>query len=192
MFDDLIKGIAVLLVASWCFIWWFMGIVAHKKKPRSQDQTLQVKIKRYTRFIFPLFVILQFGGLQVLPFNYNFNVQLSGLFILIVGFCIGIFARFELGNNWSHAYEYQIKKEQELVTSGIYKYIRHPIYTAVLFLVVGIELILQSYLFIVAFVLFTLLSYYQGKSEEKLLRNHYGKQYEVYSERSKMLFPFIY
>ncbi|MBI5452967.1 isoprenylcysteine carboxylmethyltransferase family protein [Candidatus Gottesmanbacteria bacterium] len=105
---------------------------------------------------------------------------------------ISVSARRVLGTNWAHAAEYQIKKDHELVTSGIYKYIRNPIYTGLVIAITGAELVAKSYLFIF-FALFGFwVAYIQAKREEKILQEHFGKEYSDYMKKSKTLIPFIF
>jgi protein-S-isoprenylcysteine O-methyltransferase Ste14 len=94
--------------------------------------------------------------------------------------------------NWAHGGEYQVKNNQELVTIGIYRYIRHPIYLGVMLAYGGGQIVAGSYLSMVFLVLFTYSSIVQAKKEEKLLLQHFGQEYEDYMRKTKMLIPFVY
>lgn len=78
-----------------------------------------------------------------------------------------------------------------LKTSGIYKYIRHPMYTSVLVMFLGIVLYFQAYfslaLVVGLFIFFVLKTNY----EEQFLRNRFP-EYPEYSTHSKRFFPFLY
>ena len=78
-----------------------------------------------------------------------------------------------------------------LRTTGIYKYIRHPMYTSVLVLFLGIVLYFQAYFSLALeaglFFFFVL----KTRFEERILRNKFP-EYLVYSTRSKRFFPFLY
>ena len=110
----------------------------------------------------------------------------------MLGFLISLSARISLGANWAHGAEYQIVKKQELITRGIYKFIRHPIYMGLLFAIIGIELIAHSYLVIPAVIAFCIGMYRQSKKEEKLLIKHFGSQYKDYMRKTKMFFPLLF
>lgn len=143
-------------------------------------------------FILGYFMLAQLLGWNLFQFQQNIAVQSIGFFLASVGVIISMRARKTLGANWTQSSEYQIKKEQELVTSGVYRYIRHPIYLGIFLSFVGAELIAHSYLAIFfAFLLF-FTSYRQGKKEESILKIHLGKEYEDYMKETKMFFPYIF
>ncbi|MFA6456479.1 MAG: methyltransferase [Bacteroidota bacterium] len=87
---------------------------------------------------------------------------------------------------------YEFERTSELVTSGIYKYIRHPMYASLLFLSVGawlknispesFALLLASSLFLTA----------TAKADEKECIRYFGSEYEEYKKRTTMFVPFIY
>ncbi|MBI4096811.1 MAG: isoprenylcysteine carboxylmethyltransferase family protein [Candidatus Levybacteria bacterium] len=119
------------------------------------------------------------------------SIQVIGFCISLIGILIAVAGRKELGANWTHAREYQVKRRHELVETGIYRYIRHPIYTGFAVYLIGAELVAKSWLVIPIVLIAFSGAYIQGKREEKLLLAHFGKQYKQYMRRSKMLIPFV-
>ena len=94
-----------------------------------------------------------------------------------------------LGKNWSLSV--QKKENHELVQNGIYKIIRHPIYTGILLLFVGNTLIVGDYRGILAVMIVFVSFWFKLVKEEKLLLDLFGNQYTVYKNRTKALIPFI-
>lgn len=96
----------------------------------------------------------------------------------------------DLGKNWSPSLE--VRREHKLVTSGVYKYIRHPMYTSI-----GCGYIAQAMLvenFVAGFgglFVFAMLCLIRIPIEEKMMRETFGAAYEVYVARSARLIPFI-
>ena len=127
-------------------------------------------------------------GARLLPASFYLDV----LVVLLAagGLTVAIVARRTLGRNWSGAVA--IKSEHELVTAGLYRYSRHPIYTGVLMLAaaaglsVGTERAGLGFLIILLGVLLKL------RDEERLLFDHFPRQYEDYRRRTKRLVPFIW
>src|SRR5579872_114018 len=119
-----------------------------------------------------------FGGKQILPMH-SFVAQLVGFFVTFLGVGIAFLAKKQLGKAWVYASAYRIVPKQELVTTGIYTYIRHPIYTSIALSYIGIELLSGSWLW-VSFLFFFVPFYMQAKREEKLLAKHFGKKYKKY------------
>ncbi len=84
-----------------------------------------------------------------------------------------------------------VKENPELVTSGPYAYIRHPIYTGVLVAMIGTALV-TSMLWLLIFVVTGGYFIYSALEEEKLMLKTFPDSYPAYKARSKMLIPFIF
>lgn len=117
---------------------------------------------------------------------------LVGYCLLIFGFIVSVIALKQLGSNWSGMAVYRIKKNQLLVKDGIYKWVRHPIYSGLLFEIVGYELIVNSWLVIPIFALAFWYISNHIVSEDDLLEKHYKSDFVDYKKRVKKLIPWIY
>ncbi len=111
--------------------------------------------------------------------------------VVTIGMVVSISARIVLSTNWANAYEYQIKDKHELVTKGIYKYIRHQIYSGMWISFIGAEIIAGSWLWLFLFLLLIPM-YIQGRLEEKLLTAHFGEKYKEYMKHSYMFIPYVF
>jgi len=172
------------------FIYWKVTEVkADREKPR-KDAAYSKK-RMFTTGI-GLLVFLQVIGVEILPIEENILVQSVGLLLVLVGFAVSMEGRRILGNNWAHAAEYQIKKNHELVTASIYNYIRHPIYSGYFISLVGIELILSSFLSIVFVILAIPIMNMQAVNEEKILTEHFGQKYSTYKKRTSRFIPYLW
>ncbi|MFL5592422.1 MAG: methyltransferase family protein [Ktedonobacteraceae bacterium] len=137
-------------------------------------------------------LLVQLCGAALLSISANiFFLHASGLFLVALGVGINVLARRELSTNWAPGYQSQIKRDQGLTTTGIYSAIRHPIYLGHILFCVGAEITVQSYLAVIVFFIVFLWAYHQGKSEEAALLSHFGKLYEAYLKKTKMLVPFV-
>lgn len=86
-----------------------------------------------------------------------------------------------------------IKSEHQLVTTGIYSFVRHPIYLSYILLFAGFCLILQSKLAILMLIFVCLVWFGQRISiEEEMLQKEFGEKYQTYRQQTKKLVPFIY
>jgi protein-S-isoprenylcysteine O-methyltransferase Ste14 len=130
--------------------------------------------------------------------HYNFSnypqVQSPEIFILsdilvIGGLIIAIIARKELAGNWSGGVDF--KKNHELIKTGIYKYIRHPIYTGILFMILGSALLIGIWEGIIVFSVSLLIFWVKLKDEEKMMTKHFPKEYMEYKKLVNALVPFI-
>lgn len=84
-----------------------------------------------------------------------------------------------------------VKENPELVTSGPYAYIRHPIYTGFLLAMLGSAFVVGNWEFVL-FVIFGLYFSYSARTEEKLMTRTFPTQYPQYKQRTKTLIPFVW
>jgi protein-S-isoprenylcysteine O-methyltransferase Ste14 len=94
----------------------------------------------------------------------------------------------DLGTNWSITLE--VREQHRLITGGIYRRIRHPMYMALLLYALGLALVLPNWLagpsYLVGIAL--LVSLRLGP-EERMMREEFGKDYEDYAARTKRIVP---
>ncbi len=124
--------------------------------------------------------------------NVSVLLMVIGYISVLSGFGISICALKDLGTSWTSMLQYRIKKQQKLITSGIYKYIRHPIYLSVILELVGYELIVRSWLFVIFLIFSTAVFVYHIPKEENLLESYFKKSYKTYKTKTKKLIPDIY
>lgn len=84
-----------------------------------------------------------------------------------------------------------IEKTTELVTSGVYLYIRHPFYSSLLFLAWGILFKNITWIGIILAITITILLIITGKKEEIENTAFFGDKYQEYMQRTKMFIPYI-
>ena len=83
-------------------------------------------------------------------------------------------------------------KENKLLTTGVYGIVRNPIYSAFIFIFTGALLLTANYiLLILPFVFWVFLTILMQNTEEKWLRNEFGKEYEEYARKVNRVIPWI-
>lgn len=85
-----------------------------------------------------------------------------------------------------------LQKDHQLVQSGIYGVIRHPIYLRGLLVSVGLPLVFRSWLVFPVFLLVSVFVTRRIQQEEKLLAEQFGAEFEAYRRRTWRLLPYIY
>lgn len=83
----------------------------------------------------------------------------------------------------------KIHKSKELVTEGIYKYIRHPQYTGLFFIITGWIIHWANVLTFLMYPIMIYMYYRLAKKEEKELIQYFGSEYEIYLDKTSMFFP---
>jgi protein-S-isoprenylcysteine O-methyltransferase Ste14 len=111
-----------------------------------------------------------------------------GAVVLVSGLGLAIWARVHLGRNWGMPMSQ--REEPELITSGPYRWVRHPIYTGLLLGVLGTALATSLVGLIVAVVLCGVF-YHSATVEERNLTAEFPTAYPAYRASTKMLIPFI-
>jgi protein-S-isoprenylcysteine O-methyltransferase Ste14 len=111
-----------------------------------------------------------------------------GTVVFASGLALAVWARLHLGRNWGMPMTQ--KAEPELVTSGPYRFVRHPIYTGILTGLLGSTLATNLIGLIVVAVLGGYF-YFSASVEEKNLTGAFPAAYPAYRASTKMLIPFV-
>jgi len=114
----------------------------------------------------------------------------AGLSIQIVAGALGVWARRHLGRNWSGAIA--VAEEHELVRTGPYGMLRHPIYSAMIGMFVGSALAIGEWHSVVGFVLITVAYARKIPLEERSLGATFGPAYDDYRKASWALIPWVF
>jgi protein-S-isoprenylcysteine O-methyltransferase Ste14 len=114
----------------------------------------------------------------------------TGVGVALLGFALLQWAQNTLGKNWSHTP--RMIKEQSLTTSGPYRFIRHPIYTAFLLILGSTLLISANWLIGLAWLGMTALEVASRiHFEEDMMLEYFGDQYREYMKHTGRLLPKI-
>jgi protein-S-isoprenylcysteine O-methyltransferase Ste14 len=109
---------------------------------------------------------------------------------LLLALCLWLFYRShtDLGTNWSVTLE--IRDSHRLVTTGLYRHVRHPMYSALVLYGLGQMVTVPNWVvgpsYVVAMLLMCAL---RLGPEEKLMRDAFNGEYEAYASRTKRLIP---
>jgi len=114
----------------------------------------------------------------------------AGLVLTGAGLGVAIWARLYLGRNWSGLIE--LKQDHQLIRSGPYGLVRHPIYSGFLLATLGTALVPGQMRGFVAFALILVAWGYKSRLEETFLIEQFGTEYERYRSQVKGLIPFVW
>ena len=113
-----------------------------------------------------------------------------GAVITVSGLLFAVWARDHLGRNWSRSVT--IKQDHELITSGPYAVVRHPIYTGILVGFLGSAIAMAEVRGFVVLVLIFLVFWAKLRMEEKWMHAEFGETYDSYVRRSAALVPYLF
>ncbi len=135
--------------------------------------------------------LIEFGTLAVVynildrgPVTTSSNVK------LVVGVILSIWGIFYLVNTFYKLAKPMITKE--LVTTGVYKRVRHPMYSAMHILLIGIGLVFFTWVCFVVMAFFIPFWIIDCRLEESQMIDLWGYKYHSYRKRSGMFFPKIF
>jgi protein-S-isoprenylcysteine O-methyltransferase Ste14 len=114
--------------------------------------------------------------------------QWAGVGLCLAGFAFAFWARAHLGRNWGMPMS--LRQDHELVTSGPYAYVRHPIYTGIMLAMIG-SAVSISIVWLALFVFYFAYFLYSARTEEKMMLAQFPDTYPAYRRRTKMLIPFV-
>jgi protein-S-isoprenylcysteine O-methyltransferase Ste14 len=112
-----------------------------------------------------------------------------GLVLFALGLGFAVWARVHIGRNWGTPMTQ--KDEPELVTSGPYQLVRHPIYSGILIAGLGTAVAL-SWLWLTAVALAGVYFIYAATVEERYLTEQFTDAYPTYKRSTRMLVPFVF
>ena len=105
------------------------------------------------------------------------------------GVLFAIWARVIIGRNWSSSVT--LKHSHDLVQSGPYRLVRHPIYSGMLLSFAGGVLFLDRVGSLIALLMTFAIYYWKAHQEEKLLADHFGDNWRRYRKSTRAIIPFI-
>jgi protein-S-isoprenylcysteine O-methyltransferase Ste14 len=114
-------------------------------------------------------------------------VAVLGALLTMLGVGFACWARHVLGRNWSSVV--QVKKDHELIQSGPYRRVRHPIYTGLLLAFFGTAMAIGEWRGAICVVIVAVSFWFKLKLEERWMRENFGAAYESYMQRTKALIP---
>jgi protein-S-isoprenylcysteine O-methyltransferase Ste14 len=138
------------------------------------------------------FILLFSNWLRIGPFAWRFVpnnllIRETGVIISLIGIFLAIWARRHLGQYWSDKVE--IKVDHQLIRSGPYAVMRHPIYSGVLLGVAGTALAIGEWRDVIAFRVLLTSYAVKAKKEDRVLSERFGKIFREHRSQAGFLFP---
>jgi protein-S-isoprenylcysteine O-methyltransferase Ste14 len=143
-------------------------------------------------FIVIVIILFYFSNwIDFAIFNMGIYLRLvMGLFLIGIGYSLFFSAHKSLGKNWSSLMDKKVSNHKTLIKTGIYRYVRHPMYLASLITVLGFGILTANWIIFSISFLFLLIFYiYKVPKEEKFLINSFGKKYIKYKKETWGFFP---
>lgn len=126
-------------------------------------------------------------GSEVVPWHgpARYYVELA---FVVVGLAFTLWARVQLAGNWSGSVT--VKQQHELITSGPYRLVRHPIYAGALLAFLGTAIAQDQWRSLLAFVIVWLAWWRKWRLEERFMQETFGAAYTNYRARVPAAVPY--
>lgn len=170
-------------------VYWIISAVRLKQVKTEEapnDRLLHIGI-----MVFAVYLLFHTDfGFSVLDNRfvpYARGIQYAGVALTWLGIAFAIWARYCIGENWSG--RVTLKVDHQLIQSGPYALVRHPIYTGLLVANAGAALFIGKWRCIAALVIFLAEMSRKALKEEKLMLTEFGDRYAEYRQHSGFLVP---
>ena len=179
--------IGSVIGVGWAVFWiyWLAVSVGVKagRTPWTRFAGVRVAI------VLVLLLLLRLGVFRGRAVTHDPWLQVTGLVIFLLGLALAVWARVYLGRNWGMPMTE--KADPELVTTGPYRTVRHPIYSGIILAMVGTTIAVSLY-WLVAVVLLGGYFVYSAVMEERYMTDRFPDTYPKYKQSTKMLIPYIF
>ncbi|MGH9127005.1 MAG: methyltransferase family protein [Acidimicrobiales bacterium] len=172
---------------GWAAFWlyWLVAAISVKKGRVAWSRHLRIRAV----IVVIVILLLRSGAFRHHGLNTDLGRAGLGLILFPLGLALAIWARVHIGRNWGAPMTQ--KEEPELVTSGPYHLVRHPIYSGILIAGVGTAVAL-SWLWLAGVALAGVYFVYSATVEERYMTEKFPDAYPVYKRSTKMLLPFVF
>ena len=180
------RAVEFVFGVGWAAFWLYWLVAAFSMKRGRVPWSRELRIRAVIAVVVILLIRLgafRGHGLDTDPWRVGI-----GLVLFALGLGFAIWARLHIGRNWGTPMTQ--KDEPELVTSGPYRLVRHPIYSGILAAGAGTAVALD-WLGLTAVALAGVYFLYSALVEERHLTDRFPDSYPVYKRSTKLLVPFI-
>jgi protein-S-isoprenylcysteine O-methyltransferase Ste14 len=170
-------------------VYWLVSALKRKKTKQRES------ISHRLTYIFPMIVAVyvlynmrtELNWLATYFVPPTPQVQWAGVAVMVVGLGLACWARVHLGTNWSGVVT--LKEGHELIRTGPYRNIRHPIYTGILIGFLGFAIVGGQVRGLILMAVVWLSFYIKARREEKFLAQEFGPKFEEHTRHTGMFLP---
>ncbi len=183
---SMIAGCWAVFVVTW-------AVAARSRKPSAERQDAAGRALHLG--LLGVGGLLMSGAVQPSPLDWRIvparhGVIVAAAVVCVLGLAVALWARRVIADNWSSTVSF--RQGHELVVSGPYAYVRHPIYAGLLLMLLGTALMLGRLHALVGLLLCGAALCIKMLQEEALMSRHFPQGYESYRSRTAALIPFVF
>jgi len=190
MVPDTRLFIALCWLIFWAF--WLVSSFSAKKTAKAHSRSWSIRFALIALGLYFVMkdvpVVAAVAGLRLWPDERQVGLLADA--VALAGLAVLIWARLTIGRDWSA--QVVFKEDHQLAMTGPYAYVRHPIYTGLLLLMLATALdygILSGF---AVFAVFAAVFFYKSRIEERFMTEHFPEKYPAYMKRTKAFIPWIF
>lgn len=183
--------VAITVALLWLIWAAYWTVNAFGNKRSVYKQSLKSRLL-YLAAAIVVFTMIRNSGTSRIPiFRETISTQITGLAMCAAGIALAIHARRILGSNWSGLIT--LKENHELIRTGPYRFVRHPIYSGLILAVAGSVIAADPFLRgVILLALVAIGLKLKSLGEEKILIPQFPESYPIYKREVKSLIPFVW
>jgi protein-S-isoprenylcysteine O-methyltransferase Ste14 len=170
-------------------LYWLVSALRRKKTKQRES------IGQRLAYILPIFIAVyllyysrtDLGVLATYFVPHTLEVQWLGVAVMVAGLAFAVWARVHLGTNWSGTVT--LKEGHELIRTGPYRNVRHPIYTGILIGFLGSGIVNGQVRGLVAVGVIWLSFFIKARREESFLAQEFGPTFVEHTQHTGMFLP---
>jgi len=179
--------------ALWILFGVYWLVSALKRKRTKQRETWAQRLAYTLPLVVASWLFLQpwarYGLLGERFVPAGAATEWTGVFLTGAGVALAIWARWHLGTNWSGTVT--LKEGHELIRTGPYRTLRHPIYTGILLALLGTAITAGQVRGLVAVAIAWVSFYFKARREEAFLKQEFGEKFRMHAKETGMFLPKI-
>jgi protein-S-isoprenylcysteine O-methyltransferase Ste14 len=181
-----------ILIFIWTIylVYWILAS-RKNKKARYHKKSLLGGIFARTLLIGIIILLWVIPIFSIHIFTPSLSHTTTGILTTFLGLCFAFWARVALGNNWS-ANPIELKNNHQLVTTGPYSYVRHPIYSGVILALLGTFVATGQYHTLILLLLVGTGLFVRCFTEDSLMLHEFPEVFTDYKKKVKMLVPKVF
>lgn len=190
IFFEIMNIVIIWIAVIGIFLYVFMNFLrAPSDKTVEKEKRSIVETGSMIGFFLAFYLVirLRIGVIDYFYVPIHIALMVACWFLLLLGLYVNIKGRMNLGNNWAN--QVRIYKHQSLVQTGVYRWVRHPLYASLIWMFYAASIIYLNWLaFLLNTFIFIPFMTYRAKQEENLLSERF-KEYKMYKKNVGMFFP---
>jgi protein-S-isoprenylcysteine O-methyltransferase Ste14 len=181
-----------IMVVWWAFLLYWLASAFGIKRARARESIFS-RLSYAVPTAFGVYMVFAsrtpFTSLEETFAAGNLWLEVAGAAVTLIGVALAIWARVTLGRNWSGSVT--IKHDHELISAGPYARFRHPIYSGLLFALLGTAVAFDRWRCLLGWAIAVVAITYKAKKEERVLTQQFGEAFDEHRRRTGFLLPKI-